>query len=251
MKKLIISFLSVVLVSLAASAQISYKKIWGQGRYTNIGYSFASTKAGGYKDNGSFGISLTKGASYLFPSKPVAGMLKFGFDINWFDISFAKYKSVNREMNPEDFFDSDFDDDYGYDYGEEDFDINIGRMSLLVGALGIGPNVSIAPFSSFNNQARFLKASIYFHYQPTFGAYFVAENGDYEASYAYCNMFQFGGKITWKFIGLGVEGHWGSGKFKQLGFDEEAEDISGILSTSSNKITRTFSNTRVYISFRF
>ena len=244
MKKLILILLVALCASSAAYAQ---KDIWGKGRYFNIGYSIAQTAPeNSYIDKGKFGVSITKGTTYLFPKTPFANMVKVGFDVNWMDISVAKYKATAGWEN--EFLDENYDNDYDND---GDFDINIGRLSLLVGAFGIGPNVTVAPFASFNNQARFLKASLYFHYQPTFGAYMVLDDGDMEASYAYCNMFQFGGKIQWKFIGVGIEGHWGSGKFKQLEFDMEDEYNDFFGESSTGKINRRFANTRIYLSLSF
>lgn len=215
-------------------------EIWGKGRYTNISYSIGQTALENSSvDKSVFGFSLTKGCTFLFPRTPWGNMVKVGFDINWWDISVHKYNSSETW----EYTTASTDDD------EEDF--NIGRMSLMVGALGIGPNVTVAPFAAINNPARFLKASLYFHYQPTLGAYLVSENGEAEASYAYCNMFQFGGKITWRFIGIGIEGHWGNGRFEQLQFetDDEYGDYFG--DSSSSRITHRFANTRIYLSFRF
>lgn len=247
-----------------------YKEIWRKGRYTDIGYAIAQTGTDFTPtDKGKFGFFLRKGTSFLFPGKPIAGLVKVGFDINWFDISVAKYKSADwgTDSNWDEIGNSgQDDDDYGYDDDDEGFgDImdkfsNLGRWNIMIGAFGIGPNVTVAPFSMFNNAARFIKASIYFHYQPTFGMYLVSEDGEMEASFAYCHMFQFGGKITWKSIGLGIEGHWGKGKFKPLGFgdfgfgdEEEDNGYNEVFDTgsSSDKITRHFANTRIYLTFSF
>lgn len=222
-------------------------KIWGKGRYTNIGFSIAQTGTKFEKEVGQFGFSLTKGTTYLFPKQPFWNILKVGFDVNWVDVSFAKYKSTDTD------WDNAFEGSMLPDEMQEFEDmLNIGRWGVLVGAFGIGPNVTVAPFSTFDNAARYLKASLYFHYQPTFGMYLRSEDGDMEGSYAYCNMFQFGGKITWKFIGLGIEGHWGSGNFKNLSFeDNEFQDWFGEKTTGSDKIRRKFANTRIYLSLIF
>ena len=230
------------------------QEIWKKGRYLHISYSFAQTALeSSAVEKGKFGFALTKGTSYLFPKKPIANILKIGFDVNWTDISFAKYTESSTEWS------NDIESEYS-DYDEDDEMsgilgkiTNLGRMSILVGMLGVGPNVTVAPFASFDNQARFLKASIYFHYQPTFGTYLVLDDGDMSASYSYCNMYQFGGKITWKAIGVGVEGHWGSGKFKSIGLDLGESEYGDFFenSSSSNKIKRKFANTRLYLFLRF
>lgn len=243
-----------------------YKEIWGKGRYTNLGYAIAQTGTDfDPVEKGKFGFFLRKGASYLFPGKPLWGMVKVGFDINWFDFSVAKYKGGDYGFSDE-AWDNIVDDDTDTgDDGESGIDyltdkLNIGRWGVMLGAFGIGPNVTVAPFSIFNNAARFIKASVYFRYQPTFGIYIVSEDGSMEASYSYCHMWQFGGKITWKAIGIGIEGHWGQGKFKQLGSlfggdDEYGEGygdvFEGAASSDGGKITRKFANTRFYLTFSF
>lgn len=245
MKKISIALLlSLLLPSFCVKAQ-DYSKIWKGGKFINIGYAINETKLEGSPvEKADYGVSLTTGHTYLFPKTPVAGMLKFGFDINWADVNFASYKNQGLgEFIP--------DDDLP-DIANKV--MNLGRKSLQLGAFGIGPNVSIAPLTSLGNQASYLKASLYFHYQPTVGAYLISENGDIEASWAYCNIFQFGGKLSWKFIGLGVEGVWGSGKFKPIGFDfGENDAITGELGLGGGgaKLKRQFANTRIYISFMF
>ena len=70
------------------------KAIWSPGRFTKLGFNFAST-GDGFKavDKSQYSFTMSKGASYMFPSRPVAGMLKFGFDMTWFDFTFTKYKT--------------------------------------------------------------------------------------------------------------------------------------------------------------
>ena len=226
------------------------KAIWSPGRFTKLGFNFASTGDGfNAVDKSQYSFTLSKGASYMFPSRPVAGMLKFGFDMTWFDFTFTKYKTpsygVGGGWTSE--IEHDYDNGY-YDDEEEDFDLNLGRMSLSLGALGIGPRVSIAPFSGMNNALRYLRGSIYFHYQPTVTAYAVSEDGNGDAAFAYVGMWRFGGCLQYRRIGLGVEGYWGKGKFSPIslasfyddGFDDDGE-----------KIERKFAATRLYLSLSF
>lgn len=145
-------------------------------------------------------------------------------------------------------YDSDYDDEEMP--GFMDNIENLGHYNLQVSALGVGVNVGVAPLSMFDNAARHLRACIYFHYLPTFGAVLASEDGETEASYGYCNMFDFGGKITYKAISVGIEGLWGSGKFKALDFDL-SEDSDDGLTGDPEKITRKFSTTRFYVAFTF
>ena len=247
MKK-IIATLSILLVCAIAVKAQDYKSIWGKGRYTHISYAIAQTGTD-FEDvqKAQFGFAVTKGATFLFPKTPLWGHVKFGFDVNWVDISMAKYKSsslwdvdLSQEVD-------DNDDEWG---ALSDL-MNVGRWSIMIGALGVGPNISATPFASFNNAAKYIKTSIYFHYQPTFGMYLVSDKDDTEASMAYCNMFQFGGCIQWKFIGIGIEGHWGSGKFKQLDFEGDDYEGNFFEGKHSNKINRKFASTRIYLSLSF
>lgn len=228
MKKILFACMAALLFCLPMKSD---DDVWGRARYTNIGYSFAQTGDDiNPVDKGQFGVSITKGRTFLFPNKAVADIVKFGFDVNFTDISFAKYKKVTN-------LDPDFSE------GEGSWFSDLGKMSVMLGVAGIGPNVTVAPFARMDNAARYVKASVYFHYQPTFGIYMASLDDDMEAAFAYCNMFQFGGKVTWKNWGLGVEGHWGSGKFKRLEFDE-GFGFGG-------KIKRKFANTRLYLSLDF
>ena len=250
MKKIFAAIFAALTITFAASAQTDYndteqptlgeandelnelqlkqkyKQIWRKGRYLDLGYSIAQI-GNDYEpvSKGKFGFFLRKGTSYLFPGKPLWGLVKVGFDINWFDLSVAKYKSANWGDNTTGWgsIGNSGKDDNDYDSDDEDFGFDADG---LMGTLD--------------------------------GVYPVSEDGELEASYSYCHMFQFGGKIQWKAIGLGIEGHWGHGKFKQIGFgdmfDEGEGDKSeffGPEASSSDKLTRRFANTRIYLTFSF
>ncbi|MDE5857736.1 MAG: hypothetical protein K2H32_05220, partial [Muribaculaceae bacterium] len=225
-------------------------KIWGKGRYTNLAYGVsACAKQDGFKFNSDWNFSLAKGTSYLFPNKPFFNMLKVGFDIRWFEISATKYKSNSNYSGGSSWY-----PDYGYDDWYDDWydDYEIGHYDVHIGAFGIGPVVSVAPFSSFNNGLRFLRATLYFHYQPTIGLHVMSEDGEVEGSMAYCNMMDFGGKIQWRWIALGVEGKWGSGKFSSLVDSDDFDyDYDYDYDYDSSSTKRKFSSTRLYISFTF
>lgn len=235
------------------------KKIWGKGKYLHIGYDWQQTAVEGEGiEKSNFAISLTKGTSYLFPTKPIANLLKVGVDVQWFDLGFAKYKNETSHDENWDSMGSIWDniggdEEGGFDLGFMDSFSKLGRMTFTAG-MGIGPVVTVAPFANFGNQASYLKASVYFHWKPTFGMYLLSEDGDLSASYGYCNLFDFGGKITWKAIGLGIEGRWGNGKFNPVSLDFDFgegnyEDIYG--SEVTQKIRRNFASTRLYLYLCF
>lgn len=223
------------------------KAVWRKGNYTALSFGWQQTALEyGSVDKSSFNISLIKGTSYLFPRKPILGIFKAGLDVRWFDLSVAKFKKSPLLI------DGDMADIYPDPGDEYDDEIpNIGKWSLQLG-MGIGPVITAAPFASSGSSIRSLKASVYFHYRPSLGAYFLSEDGETDASWAYCGMMDFGGKIQCKAIGIGVEGSWGKGKFKSLVDDfmddgETNEDFA----TSSDKVTRKFATTRLYITFTF
>lgn len=247
MKKIILLLTVVILSTSFIYSQDA--AIWKRGKYTKFAYSIGQSKADGSPlEKGQFGFGIGYGNTFLFPKTPVAGLLKFGFDVNWIDYTIVKYKEdtpLNGNLI------SGGSSSEGGIMGKL---TNLGRYSMLFGVLGVGPNVTCAPFSSFSNQARFLKASVYFHYQPTLGMYMMSENGDMNASYAYCSMFRLGGQISWKVIGIGIEGYWGSGNFKSLDFgsfifDDSLREALGM--EPGNKYKRKFANTKLFISLNF
>ena len=219
---------------------------WGKGKYLNVGYALSQSGTDfSAVEKSSLAFFISRGRSYLFPAEPVANVVKFGFDVNWVDLSFAKYASVDPLPG----------------HGGESPIPDLGRMSLQLGLIGVGPNVSVVPFGTSDSAARYLKASVYFHYQPTVGAYMLADGGEYDLSWAYCNMFRLGGRLKWKFIGIGMEGYWGSGNFRSIdlmsmlpedaGLDDFSEILGAPASGAAGKMKRRFASTRFYISFRF
>ncbi|MCH5242994.1 MAG: hypothetical protein J1F67_11370 [Muribaculaceae bacterium] len=247
MKKIFLLIASFFIASLTSMAQDAttrdYSDIWKRNKYFKFVYPIAQSKAtGSALEKGKYGVAIGYGHTFLFPKQPLWGLVKFGFDANWMDFQYVKYHNYDSAGGNLIEGGENFLDKLG----------NLGRMSMQIGILGIGPNATVAPFSMMDNQARFLKASIYFHYQPTVGAYMMSQDGDFESSFAYCNMFRFGGNIRWKMIGIGIEGFWGSGKFKPLdlnGFMDDEDDF--IIADKPSKVKRKFASTRLYISLNF
>ncbi|MCM1153708.1 MAG: hypothetical protein NC328_08685 [Muribaculum sp.] len=229
----------------ADSKKALQKKIWGKGRYTRLGYAIAQTAAENEPVyDGKYGFFLTKGTTYRIPSKPIAGLLKFGIDVTWFDLQVSKYD--NPAYSVEGGWTSEIDKTVGSydDEDNEDFDLNIGYLGVGVG-MGIGPSVSVAPFALGSSKGLMpLRATLYFHYAPSYMFYIASQDGDVELSTAFCNQFNFGGNISYRWIAVGVEGRWGSGSFKPMEFDEE-------LGMGSEKYKRKFANTRFYVQFTF
>lgn len=227
--------------------------VWKKNNYTNLGYSISQTGTdySAIQDS-KFSFFITKGNTYYWPkSKPWFGMLKVGLDIRWLDMQVTKFKTESAGW--EDWDESDpWDDDDNNFIGSDMLDkvMNLGCYNLTMGAFGFGPSVGVSPFAKMSNGLRHLRASLYFHYQPAVTAYILSQDGETEFSWAYTGMWDFGGKITYRFISFGVEGRWGNGKFKPLDFSGlfgDDED-SG---TPAAKINRKFANTRIYVGFTF
>lgn len=233
--------------------------IWGSGRYTRIGYNIAeSVDELGPKEKSKFSFSVAKGITYFIPRKPIAGMLKFGIDVKWLDVQITQFKPDNSTSD----WTSDITDavNTGYDgdflFGEDDSDGGLGnlkldRMSMTFGMFGVGPYASIAPLAFTGNKYLSpLRVSVYFHYIPTFGIYAYLNDGDFEASYAYVNMMDLGVTLSYRFFGIGVEGHWGSGRFKPLDFQGMVGEDSPV-SMGTSRYTRKFASTRLYVQIKF
>lgn len=221
--------------------QLDYnKRVWGKGRFFRLGYAKAQTQIEGKEvEKSDWSFFLTKGTTYRIPSKPIAGMVKFGIDVTWFDLQVSKYASPYDMSEGWTSTLPDIPDD------EEDLCLNIGRLAVGAG-MGIGPSVTVAPFSNMAKGLQPLRATLYFHYAPTFSAY-VQDEDEGEASYAFCNMMKFGGEIHYRWIGFGMEGRWGSGKFEPLEVDEMAEGTG----RTAEKYKRKFASTRFYVQFTF
>lgn len=235
-------------MNLKADREAINKIIWGKGRFTRLGYSWSQT-ADEFSpiEKSKYSFFLTKGTTYRFPKQPIAGLLKIGIDAIWFDAQFTKYTSPydSQEWTSEFVtMPSAYDEDEDFD-----FDFNIGCMGASF-AMGIGPNVSVAPFALTDiNGLRPLRVSAYFHYSPTFQLYLKSNDGDVEISTAFCNMMNLGCTLTYRAIGIGYEARWGNGKFKPLDFESIIGDDDDSMDTQKYK--RRFANNRLYIQFTF
>ena len=108
-----------LLTSVAASAQ--EPEAW-RPKYVNL--SFVSQKLDfgeGEKLKSRFGAAFTTGRSYYLHKKPVAGMIRFGIDATWIDLSYANY---SREET--------YDDGYGTEIEKlTAHQAEIGILSLI------------------------------------------------------------------------------------------------------------------------
>ncbi len=185
--------------------------------------------------NSKFGGMMKYDRTFFLHRKPIAGIVKIGLDAVWTDLTIVKLDADNGSRTDNwNSLTSDNEDDNTY---------NIGMWTATY-SMGIGPSVTIAPFAKCNGGIKYLKAKVYGHYKPSYTAQLISEDGDLDAKGAFCNMFEIGGKITYKLIGVGVEGNWGNGKFDTF-MNEIFTYSSGV------KVKHKIANTRIYFSFNF
>jgi hypothetical protein len=188
-----------------------------------------------------FGFMIRKDHTYFLHKKAIGNVVKIGIDAIWSDVTVTKYDTGEHTKDWFNSFDLDLDD-----YLDDELDdvsdykkYNIGLWTINY-SLGIGPSVTIAPFANSSSGIRFLKVKLYGHFKPTYSILIVSDDNDTDAQSGYCSMFDFGGRISYKIISLGIDGSWGNGKFESL-IDSE-NDI---------KTKYKFASTRFYLAFNF
>lgn len=177
--------------------------------------------------------SFSSGRNIYLHKKPIANILKFAIDFGS-EINYAQYKDLIGDYN---YSDNDFgytdesDNNYDLGYEDEEEDMDLGLHHIDVG-LHIGPSISINPVSH-------LKILAYFRFVPSYSMLILSE----EFYQGFTPIFSYGGEISYKFIGIGIEGRTGSAKYKDM--------IAEYEGTDALKIKYKTSAMRVYISFRF
>lgn len=191
---------------------------WGRKKFMTIGYvkqTLAPTYGDKMKSN--IGFFLESGRTIFLHKKPLWGKLKFGIDLGA-DVNYIKFEDYE-----------DPESDYG-DYFEGEALIS-GMHQCDVGAL-IGALASVNPVGD-------MRVSAYFRFIPSYSM--LVLDGDVNGSYV--SFFTYGGEISWKAIGIGIEGRFGNGKYSSImAGSEDMEDIKEKYTTSS---------LRAYITFRF
>lgn len=236
-------------------------QVWGRGRYTSLGFVLV-----GNTDNESlpreftsFGIFVNQGTAYLFPSGSGFGsFIKVGIDARWFDIELTTYDRTTRELT----YSSEVVSGSGFTrYPAR---ILMRRMTLTAGTCGIGPVVSIAPFSWSNNGMSSTKLTAYAHYIPSYTFNFYRgtpadlsgepvkgmSRGPWVTEAAYVNMFDFGAKLQWKRFSVGVEGRHGWGHFPDRLYRYNPATPFR-LNNDGRRYRRTLITTRLTLSYAF
>lgn len=185
----------------------------------------ANDKNSGVKNN--WGISLTRGRSYMLHKKPIARLISIGIDASFFDVTYSKYSAAPvllgatiGDMDPDNIDENS--DEYKSLAEEQDF-------HKIEYSFQVGPSITITPGKKVTIEA-------YFRFAPTFSCMYV----DSSFSGNYASMFVTGASVAYGRIGVGLEARLGSCKYK---------NFSGDLDFSNNKIKT--SGFRAFLQFRF
>lgn len=217
-----------------------YEKVWDKRKkYMNVGYCIMNLDGMPVPES-KFGFSYSMGRTYYLHKKPLAGMIKFGLDFSYLDVTVASFDNSNGK---------------GLSFGgdEEALEIDLKR-NYFDYTMQIGPSVTVNPIDQ-------LKVSAYGRFAPS--ASFITMN-----DYAYVQFvphFTCGLSVSYKVIGLGIEGRWGKANYKGFSLDEDSmefgedniNDEGDIEFPNPNDMFKTskrkFSNKsfKIYISFRF
>ncbi len=184
-------------------------RVWGRKSLMGISWVVSQTLTDKTTDNEweqEFAIGLQWGKTYYLHRKPIAGMIKFGIDWNWTDVTYAKYKNPLEDM-------ANAPTPY-YEEGDDLFtDIDLGMQQIDYG-MAIGPSITVNPVGH-------LKAAAYFHYIPTGSMVLM----DSEISAAYVGNMAWGMTVSHKAFFVGFESRWGTGKYGKFDIDDLDEDL--------------------------
>lgn len=190
------------------------------GKYTNISFVYNHLDQEGYpKLHSDMGFAFTKGNTYYL-HRPIAGLLRFGIDVAWLDLSYDNFKVKERLVDTELIINK--------------FDIHDLDMGMQIGA-----SATVNLFKRF-------QTNVYFRYNPSL---VLMYNND-ELQCGFANLFNTGVCATYGRVGLGIEARFGSSKMNSY-FANEDEDVNDWTDViGSRKLTTKFSGLRAYISFR-
>lgn len=239
------------------------KRLWGYGRYKRISYVNQSMTRASYnglpsvtwKPKSGFGLQI--GNTYNLPHKPIGGILKFGIDATWFDVTYSKYKSAEFKQNASTDLGTDSNGipnfNFPEDYPENEFMLGDLGVHQLAISMGIGVSANVAPFAfSSKKNLQYLKFQVYGHFLMGGSAilYDDPDSGDTEINFAPLPQGACGLSANWRQFGLGIEGRWGSAKYSNLVsesdlYEDEEEGVK------RPKVSFKNAAFRVYLNFHF
>lgn len=148
--------------------------------YFNLGYGMQTIKGGSASIKSDMAFALVWGHTYYLHKKPIAGLLKFGLDLNYLDLNYAKYPDAQKTEQVK--ADADIPD--------------LGIKQIDMG-IGLGPSVTVNPVDQ-------LKISAYFHVTPSYSL--LLQNSEVYSHYT--TFFNVGLTAAYKVIQLGFEARW-------------------------------------------
>ena len=185
-------------------------------KFFNISYvneklqfpAFDNLNAGNTELKNDWGVSITRGRTYMLHRKPIGRVLSFGLDVSYLDLSYSMYSSTMPSFDQDPGYDQITPMPYqGYDpmYEEGISEEKIHKIDygfLLGGSININPGKKIM-------------ISAYFRYAPTFSALYC------DSSFLgnYSSQFRSGVSVSYGVIGVGIESRWGNCKYKSLSGD--------------------------------
>ncbi len=240
------------------------EQVWKRKKYWKFGFgnpSIERTDGVAMNWKTQFAFSVQRGKTIYFHSKPLWGMVRFGLDYGFFEMSYAKLKlktAAVSEANPSTpgipsgpssdggFDDIVSDDPSGSIASLMGVDLGMHKIDF---SMHVGPSVSINPW-------KHLIIAAYFHARPTASG--IVENDTF--SHGFGCALSAGVSVSYKAFSLGVEGVWSSIKYTQSSFDDEeeeddgynddyADDSSNLFNTEKFKLKQK--GPRFYVAVRF
>lgn len=230
------------------------EKVWKRKKYWKLGYTSPTierTDGEAMEWKTDYAISLQKGKTAYLHSRPLWGMVKFGIDYGYMDLSYAKLKlksigsaNSSKSVGTRSTGSEGFDDIVSEDPSGSITDmlgIDLGMHKFEYG-WHVGPSVSVNPWDH-------LIIAAYFHAMPMFSG--ILENDEF--SYGFGCATSAGISVAYKSIAVGVEGLWSKIKYKQTSFDDvddsNSNDDTGLFNTKNFKLKQK--GPRFYISIKF
>ena len=276
MKQLHITILTLLFcLAIGRTAKAQDYNLWPKSSPTLISFGSQTLKdeALDVKYKSDFSFSLSQRHTYDLHKEAIGGMVKIGIDLNWFDISVARYaKGKGLSLNSlaqslmgivtsgpydsfEDYFDAADQSALAASDREDVSDIlnriDLGKYLISATIVGVGPSVRVAPFKSLGKAwLEKFKVGVYAHYLPTYSALiFTSEEEDPAVCGGYMSCWRYGGNITYGRVGIGIEHQWGKGKLKK--FSSSSKDDGDGIDITSEKVSYLVSGTRFYVGIRF
>ena len=208
---LLIAALLAVSASYAQDVDILRRK------YSQISYGQNTFKHGDWKLKSDFAVNYTNGRTFYLHEDEVLGLIRFGIDGTWTDLTYAKY---TRPLVVE-------GKDKNFKFHQVDY------------ALNVGPSAHINPIDD-------LYVHTYFRYAPAYSLLM----GDKQIYGNYATYFVTGVSVSYSFVSLGFEGRFGNCNYNNIA---SAKRIEQFKPHEENVISQKVKHRgwRVYLAFMF